>query len=740
MEVINRSRSRKSLILSSTCILLAIATFALGYANKLQMRLVQGGQPTYTITLNAANAPTSLSAVEFSDGSGTARYVDFDYTSARRQEGIHALLSVNGTIANNPNTKITSMKSLTAVFSGGIAELTSGPSLLLMNDTHFLTSGVTLSFENNPYYFCLANTGESDLELTSLVITYSCMPYYSTITYESNGGSDVDPMTSMIGSSVSAPDAPTRAGYTFAGWYSDETLTEEYTFTVMPDENLMLFAKWEFDADYPTMSIADFKALGEEDTSFHFVRGVVLLGLADMQIMVIADATGVLPVLSNLTVAHKDSIRVGGYRGQEGQLVILHGGAGEIDLGTYAHEQPIPLSPTTLSVAEYNALDPNVVATYFMYVEISGTIQVNQTTHQVKLVDGADEMSIFVINQESYNTILDYDNLRVKFRGVILPDMGGEDTALMLLFNGHEDFIDPDYSDAEMLVQLETMLRGYIETPDYFPGQFVDLPLTHPLFPVTVSYELFGDNADKFDLFNNFIDLNISVALDIDLHVTIAIIDGPSSTFDIALHVNPDLVLTIAEVRAMPDSQETTRITSGIVLNIGPMSENSSVVFIADATGVIHVNTNSTDVAVGDQIIVIGVKMTQNGMVYLFNDPSMTINRIVAHEQAFPLEATSSTLSAFIALEPSYVSASLVFYELTGTLAYTSPEAPESSMFVLSDSGVNVFIYPVDAAARTELGTHVGQVVTITGLAMVAGDPGSEAIVLFYIAFPGLIN
>lgn len=704
------------------------------------MKLVQGEQPTYTITLNAANAPSSLNAVEFSDGVGTARYVELDYTSARLQEEIHALLSINGTIANSPDTKITSMKSLTAVFSGGTAELTSGPSLLMMNDTHFLTSGVTLSFEDNPYYFCLANTGESNLALTSLVITYSCMPYYSTITYETNGGSDIAPTTLMIGSAVSAPDQPTKDGYTFAGWYSNEEFNDEYTFSTMPEENVIIFAKWDFDPDFPTMTIADFKALGPEDTSFHFVRGIVLLALPDLDIIVIADATGVLPVMSDLSTENKDSIRVGGYRMADSGFVVLMGGEGDIDLGTYAHDQPVPISPTTLSVADYNALDPDLTSNWLLYVEIGGTMQVNDTTHEVKLVDGTDEMPIVVISQESFNTILDYDNLRVKFRGVILPNMDDTETVLMLLFNGREDFIDPDYSDAEALVELKTLLEGYLQTSDYFPGQFVDLPLTHPLFDVVVSYEVFGANASKFDSENNLIDFDIASPIDIDFHVTITITDGPSDTFDIKLHVDPALLLSIADVSALPDSQETKHITIGIVLNIGQMGEDSSVLFIADATGVIHVNTNSTSVAIGDQIIVVGYKTTQSGIIYLFNDPSKTINRIVAHDQDFPLQPTSVTLNDFNAMVPSYVSSSLLFYELTGTLDYMNPEAPESSMFVLSGGGVNVFVYPVDTASRTALSAYAEQAVTIVGLAMATGEPGSEMIILFFMAFPGLIG
>jgi uncharacterized repeat protein (TIGR02543 family) len=68
-------------------------------------------------------------------------------------------------------------------------------------------------------------------------------PSYS-ISFNSNGGSAVGTITQSAGTSVTAPSAPTRTGYTFAGWYSDSLLTLPYTFTTMPASNTTLYAKW----------------------------------------------------------------------------------------------------------------------------------------------------------------------------------------------------------------------------------------------------------------------------------------------------------------------------------------------------------------------------------------------------------------------------------------------------------------------------------------------------------------
>ncbi|MEI6578970.1 MAG: InlB B-repeat-containing protein, partial [Eubacteriales bacterium] len=64
------------------------------------------------------------------------------------------------------------------------------------------------------------------------------------ITFDSNNGSSVDPIESYKGAAVSAPAEPVRTGYTFAGWYSNEQLTNAYTFAKMPEYSFMLYAAW----------------------------------------------------------------------------------------------------------------------------------------------------------------------------------------------------------------------------------------------------------------------------------------------------------------------------------------------------------------------------------------------------------------------------------------------------------------------------------------------------------------
>jgi len=76
----------------------------------------------------------------------------------------------------------------------------------------------------------------------TLFAQWTGIPY--TIYFEENGGTTVTNITQGYGTNVSAPTAPTKSGYVFAGWYSDSELTTAYTFTTMPANGITLYAAW----------------------------------------------------------------------------------------------------------------------------------------------------------------------------------------------------------------------------------------------------------------------------------------------------------------------------------------------------------------------------------------------------------------------------------------------------------------------------------------------------------------
>lgn len=67
---------------------------------------------------------------------------------------------------------------------------------------------------------------------------------YFTVTFDSNGGSEVANQTVREGEKAVEPTAPTKDGYTFGGWYTDSALTERFSFNTVITANITLYAKW----------------------------------------------------------------------------------------------------------------------------------------------------------------------------------------------------------------------------------------------------------------------------------------------------------------------------------------------------------------------------------------------------------------------------------------------------------------------------------------------------------------
>lgn len=109
----------------------------------------------------------------------------------------------------------------------------------------------------------------TDAKFTSAVVTeikpgtngeltfyanYSINKY--TINFNSNGGTDVEAIAQNYATAVIAPPTPAKNGYSFAGWYSDSTLKNAYTFNTIPAENITLYAKWNLETYKITYNLA----------------------------------------------------------------------------------------------------------------------------------------------------------------------------------------------------------------------------------------------------------------------------------------------------------------------------------------------------------------------------------------------------------------------------------------------------------------------------------------------------
>ena len=129
-----------------------------------------------------------------------------------------------------------------------------------------------------------------------------------TITFDTAGGSEIAPITQDYGTVITAPEAPTREGYTFIGW--DKEIPE-----TMPAENITLKARWK-DTEKPTGEII----IGTN--KWHEFLNTLTLGLffKDTQTVTInaADNSGTVFVSylvtdQDLSEAELQSLVFGGY-------------------------------------------------------------------------------------------------------------------------------------------------------------------------------------------------------------------------------------------------------------------------------------------------------------------------------------------------------------------------------------------------------------------------------------------
>lgn len=124
--------------------------------------------------------------------------------------------------------------------------------------------------------------GRADADTTYQVVCGELVGPEATIEFDCNGGSSVAPVKKVEGSLVGKLPTPTRDGYTFGGWFTDNgTFKKEFTERKMPSGTTKLYAKWtaneytvtfkvnggnELEADKQTKKLTFDKTYGELPT------------------------------------------------------------------------------------------------------------------------------------------------------------------------------------------------------------------------------------------------------------------------------------------------------------------------------------------------------------------------------------------------------------------------------------------------------------------------------------------
>lgn len=90
---------------------------------------------------------------------------------------------------------------------------------------------------------------------------------FHTLTFDTMGGSRIDPVTVRHGNAVAKPKDPVNGGYIFDGWYTDKTYRTPYNFATVLTQDTTIYAKW-FLITLPGVTIK--KTTPKLNTSDHF--------------------------------------------------------------------------------------------------------------------------------------------------------------------------------------------------------------------------------------------------------------------------------------------------------------------------------------------------------------------------------------------------------------------------------------------------------------------------------------
>lgn len=81
---------------------------------------------------------------------------------------------------------------------------------------------------------------------TVMAFAAACGPKAYTLTFVTNGGTEITPITAEAGTAITPPSDPSRDGYSFDGWFETENFSGDAVEipTTMPDRNITYYAKF----------------------------------------------------------------------------------------------------------------------------------------------------------------------------------------------------------------------------------------------------------------------------------------------------------------------------------------------------------------------------------------------------------------------------------------------------------------------------------------------------------------
>ncbi len=139
------------------------------------------------------------------------------------------------------------------VFAGTVVDGAKVENVTFSGGTFTLNYKIVETAENTLVIDAFAGAKPNDFDQTTFSSTVVAEKVkWVKVTFHSNGGTGVDAITMVAGSTISEPEPPEKAAskthtYTFVGWYTDkETFENAWNFEEdVVEEDMTLYAKWE---------------------------------------------------------------------------------------------------------------------------------------------------------------------------------------------------------------------------------------------------------------------------------------------------------------------------------------------------------------------------------------------------------------------------------------------------------------------------------------------------------------
>ena len=123
-----------------------------------------------------------------------------------------------------------------------------------IQETDVINEAVGSSYTHIPdEYLGFAYDSDNENNLLTVTVldddTSTIEVYYTrnlvTVNYETNANVSISSSQALYGSDLTSPEDPIRTGYEFVNWYSDENLTQEFSFETYPAQDITIYAKWQ---------------------------------------------------------------------------------------------------------------------------------------------------------------------------------------------------------------------------------------------------------------------------------------------------------------------------------------------------------------------------------------------------------------------------------------------------------------------------------------------------------------